>query len=235
VLVMCLNIAFPLLALYLLKNTITPFNRKFYAPLVEDYKTKHPIKKYFIVIVLTKRLLMSWAIVFFYHVPSLQNLVPWVLNILSICLFLYLKPHKRNAFNIINLVMDCSFLGIHSVIMLYCWDEAEIFSLSKDTKINIGYIIISLCLISIVIKLVILIQEEIRLIWKFIQKKRGKIEKKRPGINLRTLRLNPVNTESKNRPSKHLISRPNLTIHDSRNKEVQILPHFVRKGVNPLN
>ena len=87
--------------------------------LYEDIDLNRRGLKYFVIFVISRRILQSFAIVLFYEFPLAQNLVPWCLHFGMMCFYLAYRPHNRLSLNIIETGSEIGFFCLHSLIMIF--------------------------------------------------------------------------------------------------------------------
>lgn len=129
-----------------------------FRPFVEDFDISIPIKKFFVVWQLFRKLAMCIGIIGLYYVPVAQNSVPWLLNLLMIILYVYHRPHHRAVLNFMESITEMGFFGIHSLIMVLLNDEIK--PKTEIERENMGWILIFIVLVIFFIQIIVLFKEQ---------------------------------------------------------------------------
>jgi len=139
--VLILNVAFPLMIYYILeklheKKIAIQLSK--YSALVEDYDVNSKVRRCFMIFVIGRRTIQSLGIVFFYYIPILQVLSALIPNMALLILLLVYRPHNRLLLNFTNSFNELTFLGIHSLLIVLAYDDASKFLASKQDTILDG-------------------------------------------------------------------------------------------------
>jgi len=170
VLVLLANLGLPIWSFWILKNTQkTRKNIGKYQALTEDYDLNHPVKKYFIVFVILRRLLQGALIVLLYYIPLLQVTMVWLVIFVQLILLLVFMPHHKQKMNFLDIIVEMAFVIIHSLIIPIGYNDYTSF-LSVETKEIIGWVIIGWCLFVIGIQLILIVKEQYEAFCNLYQK-----------------------------------------------------------------
>jgi len=169
------------LVIYRFSSKTLYMKRKF-GTLVEELKigAAHIIPKYFNLFFLIRRLVLCLTLVFLYYLPYLEISV-LVLNcfIWLVLLWKYL-PYETNLNNVVNLVTEGIFLGIHIIIFILIHDD-YIAYFSDQARLNFGWVIIGGCAVILIIALLASFVQQYFVLKKlfglFLQVIRGKKSK----------------------------------------------------------
>ena len=157
---MLINISLPIWTFLLIKHTKNnKQNISKFRALFEDFDINQPTKKYFIVIILSKKLLQTLGIVFFYEIPLLQILSSWIVNMVLLVLFMVYQPHHKMPLNILDILIECCFLGIHSLIVSIAFSDQTDF-LDYHGRKNVGTIIITIIWFVLLIHIGLILKDQ---------------------------------------------------------------------------
>jgi len=96
-----------------------------------------------------------------YYNPIWQNFVPWFTYLVSVILYVFHRPHVRIVNNFIYTWIDAGFFTLHTVVFVYAFNDAGIFNLTPLEKESIGWTFIWVCQVVLVVKLFVLIKEQV--------------------------------------------------------------------------
>jgi len=170
IVVASLNLAFPLLIYSILKRIkLKRTNISRFEPIIEDFDVNVPIKKNFMIIIISRKYLHALFMVVFYSVPIFQVLTIWMLNAIYLYLLITYRPHVRQINNIVNIGTEVVFFAIHS-FLLGLTMNAHKDELSPKTKNLIGWGILLCCLLLVVKEGIALLLEQFATIKSQYQK-----------------------------------------------------------------
>jgi len=98
---------------------------KKYQALVEDFDLQSPIRKHFMVFILSRRLILVFGVVFLHDAPIWQVVSAIVPNAVMLMLYLILKPHNSSKLNFIDAIVEMIFIAIHSLVLVLGVDDVE--------------------------------------------------------------------------------------------------------------
>ena len=141
-----------------------------YSTLIEEYKfaEAYPIAKYFNVFFLLRRLALCLTLVFLHNYPYIEifflviNCLVW-----TVLLWRYL-PYDTAINNVVNIVSEVCFVGIHIIIFLLIHDDFTDW-LTDDERLNLGWGIIGGCASILVMTLVSSFVQQYFVLKKMIQ------------------------------------------------------------------
>jgi len=179
----------PALILLIRKYSRSPLMLKAkFSTLTEEFKyqERNFIPLYFNAFFILRRLALTLTLVFLHNYPYLEvfllifNCLIW-----TILLFKYL-PYENKVNNIVNILSEILFVGIHIIILLFAHDD-NINWLSETQKLDLGWIVIGCCGVVLALTLIASFVEQyyafknmILLLIKVIRGKKQK-EKKAKG------------------------------------------------------
>jgi len=168
-------------------NDKTKYMKRKFGTLIEELKLgpEHFIPKYFNFFFLIRRLVLCLSLVFLYYYPYLEISVLLLSCLMWLFLLWKYLPYESNLNNVVNIVTEAIFLGIHVLIFILVHDDF-IGYFSDQDRLNFGWGIIGGCGMILVVSLVAsfaqqykVMKELLKLFWKVLKKEKTQKGKRR--------------------------------------------------------
>jgi len=117
-----------------------------YSTLTEEFKYKEGqyMPLYFNAFFVLRRLAMTLTLVFLHDYPYMEVLLLILNCVVWTVLLLNYTPYNNRINNVVNILSEILFVGIHIVIFLFAHDDS-IDWLSEKEKLDLGWIVIGCC------------------------------------------------------------------------------------------
>lgn len=161
------NLILPIGCLIILKKiNKTRENIGKFRALTEDYDLNHTVKRNFTVFAMLRRMFQGLFIVLLYHIPLLQVTSVWLVIFVHLTLLLVYMPHHKQSLNFLDIIIEMSFVIIHSLIIPIGYSDITGF-MSQQTKEIIGC-----CFFVLAIQFVLILKEQYEAICNLLKKTR---------------------------------------------------------------
>jgi len=116
----------PPLFVYLLRKNIesSPALQQRFGKLTNEFQNRDPFAKYFPALALTRKLIVTFAMVFLYDSPLIVILLILTLDIIFV-VFSGMKPFKENKYNVLHSTIEVLNIFIHFLVLSLISDEYD--------------------------------------------------------------------------------------------------------------
>ena len=122
------------------------------------------------VFIMARREFEVLGITLLYHLPILQNLITWGLNLILLIMFLAWRPHHKRKSNFIDILIEIGFFIVHSLILILAFGDIDKMPLSNDDREILGAVMTIVCTIIFLVEMFLIFYEQYKTYKELIQK-----------------------------------------------------------------
>lgn len=139
-------------------NAMDLKKRKYFNSLRREFTTNAFPANYYMFYQLIRRMITAFILVFLQDYSYNQISLLLAVNIIPVLLAVAKSPYKTMNEKITNAVTEFSYFFIHILIFALIFDNKN-YVLSDIERINIGWLIIAFCIVSLLVNIILMLRE----------------------------------------------------------------------------